>query len=416
MAFFTLQEGIIMKLLNVLAQLPMRTGSGVYFSNLVDELAELGHENLLVYGVQEPYNIEINGEHYPVRFKSDRLPFPIAGMSDIMPYDNTVYSDMTSDMIDDVLLAFKEQLLMLKEQEDIDLVITHHLFFLSSMVRELFPNIPVVAFCHGTDLRQLERHPHFLERCKSIKEMDRIFVVSPSEIPKIKQIFSYDENKLCLVGGGFNQKIFNCHHTKPNDGIFRVGYAGKLDHSKGVYELAATFPQVKQLFPNVEYHLIGRTSLEEKEKLCHLANNHEDFMVYDAKDQQTMAKYLKRCDVFVLPSYYEALGLIAIEAMAMGLWAVTSEIEGLRTELGETVNQSGAILYTELPRIYDLDKPVKEDIPAYIDRLSENIITQLEKVQKGESMDKEVEEIIDSKSWQHLAKRIERELQPLTNH
>lgn len=32
-----------MKMLNVLAQLPMRTGSGVYFSNLVDELAELGH-------------------------------------------------------------------------------------------------------------------------------------------------------------------------------------------------------------------------------------------------------------------------------------------------------------------------------------------------------------------------------------
>ena len=56
----------------------MRTGSGVYFSNLVDELAELGHENLLVYGIQDPYNIDISGEHYPIRFKSDRLPFPIA--------------------------------------------------------------------------------------------------------------------------------------------------------------------------------------------------------------------------------------------------------------------------------------------------------------------------------------------------
>lgn len=403
-----------MKILNVLAQLPMRTGSGVYFSNLVDELAELGHENLLVYGIQDPYNIDISGEHYPIRFKSDRLPFPIAGMSDMMPYDNTVYSQMTSQMIDGVLLAFKDQLLSLKEQEDIDLVITHHLFFLSSMVRELFPDIPVVAFCHGTDLRQLERHPKFLERCKHIKDMDQIFVVSPSEIPKVKEIFSYEEDKLRLVGGGFNQKIFNRHHIKPNDGVLRVGYAGKLDRSKGVYELAATFPKVKEVFPNLEYHLIGRTSTKEKEILYDLAKNKEGFMVYDAKDQQTMASHLKQCDVFVLPSYYEALGLIAIEAMATGLWAVTSEIEGLRTELGETVNQSGAILYTELPRIYDLDKPVKEDIPAYIERLSENIITQLEKVQQGESMEEEVKEIIDSKSWENLAKRIEKELIQLT--
>lgn len=399
-----------MKILNVLAQLPMRTGSGVYFSNLVDELTQLGHDNLLVYGIQDPYHVELSGIHYPIQFNTSKLPFPIAGMSDVMPYENTIYSQMSPEMIDNVLATFKEKLLHIKEQEKIDLVITHHLFFLSSMVREIFDDVPVVAFCHGTDLRQLERFPHFLERCQSIHKMDRIFVVSPKEIPKIHELFSYDKKDICLVGGGFDHKLFNRHHTKPIDNILRVCYAGKLSHSKGVYELASTFPKVKEEFDAVEYHLIGSTSPKEKKKLEELAGNLEGFKVYDAKDQQTMAHHLKQCDVFVLPSYYEALGLIAIEAMATGLFAVTSEIEGLQAELGDVVNQSGAILYTALPTIYDLDKPVAAEIPAYVDRLATNIIHQLHKVQQGVPISEEVQSIINRKSWYHLAKRIETEL------
>ena len=73
-----------MKILNVLAQLPMKTGSGVYFTNLIEELNEQGHENILFYGVQDPYKVDIKGKHYPVEFKSDKIPFPIAGMSDIL--------------------------------------------------------------------------------------------------------------------------------------------------------------------------------------------------------------------------------------------------------------------------------------------------------------------------------------------
>lgn len=404
-----------MKILNVLAQLPMKTGSGVYFTNLIEELNDQGHENILLYGVQAPYKVDVKGKHYPVEFKSDQIPFPIAGMSDIMPYESTVYSEMTEEMIDLELGVFREKLLEIKETEDVDLVITHHLFFLSSMVREVFKDTPVVAFCHGTDLRQIERYPKFLERCKNIKDLDMIFTVSPNEGPKIREIFSYDEEKINLVGGGFNQNIFNRNYEKRDDGILRVCYAGKMSRAKGVYELASSFPLVKKDIENLEYHIIGATSDEEKKNLYDLANNMEGFKVYDAEDQVTMAKHLKKCDVFVLPSYYEALGLIAIEAMATGLYAVTSEIEGLIAELGDKVNDSGLILYTKLPKIYDLDNPCEEEVPEYVERLAENIKTQLLKVERGEEVQKEIMDIIDGKSWRNLAKRIEKKLIEVVN-
>lgn len=137
-----------MKILNVLAQLPMKTGSGVYFSNLVEELNAQGHGNILLYGVQAPYSVDVEGKHYPVEFKSEKIPFPIAGMSDVMPYKNTVYSEMTEEMIDLELSVFREVLEKIRDTEGVDLVITHHLFFLSSLVREVFKDTPVVSFCH----------------------------------------------------------------------------------------------------------------------------------------------------------------------------------------------------------------------------------------------------------------------------
>ncbi|MDO4680191.1 MAG: glycosyltransferase family 4 protein [Aerococcus sp.] len=396
-----------MRILNVLAQLPMKTGSGVYFSNLIEETTKQGHENVIIYGVQEPYQIELPGMHYPVQFSQPHLPFPIAGMSDVMPYESTVYSEMTDAMIDQELEAFRDQLEQVKQNEQIDIVITHHLFFLSALVREIFSKVPVVAFCHGTDLRQIERYPRFKQRLRAIHDLDLILTVSPNETEKIADWFDYPRDQIQLVGGGFNQGLFNRDYPTPPKSPLKVMYTGKMAQAKGVYELAKTFPIVKQTLGDVEYHLIGNTNAKEQETLQTLAGNSPDFHIYDAVDQATMADCLKKAHVFVLPSYYEALGLSAIEAMAMGKYCVTSEIEGLKRELGETVNHSGLIQYTELPRIYNLDQPVAEDIPAYVDRLAKNILIQLEKVRRSETVKDDIFEWIDQKSWRQLAKRIE---------
>lgn len=86
-----------MKILHTLAQLPAMTGSGIYFSVLIDGLNKLGHENAALYAVQDEFSSGMaeNIKKYELEFKSEKLPFPIAGMSDEMPYDSTVYSEMS---------------------------------------------------------------------------------------------------------------------------------------------------------------------------------------------------------------------------------------------------------------------------------------------------------------------------------
>ena len=119
-----------MKILSITAQKPNSTGSGVYLTELVKEYAAWGYEQAVVAGVYEDDEVELPDGvgFYPVYFCEERneaaceekksgmaegeagrksgtvkdgaekLWFPIAGMSDEMPYKSTRYGDMTPDM------------------------------------------------------------------------------------------------------------------------------------------------------------------------------------------------------------------------------------------------------------------------------------------------------------------------------
>ena len=58
-----------MKILHVIAQLPKQTGSGVYFTNVIQFMRQ-NHENAAIYGIQDniQLNLDDNIIKYPVEF------------------------------------------------------------------------------------------------------------------------------------------------------------------------------------------------------------------------------------------------------------------------------------------------------------------------------------------------------------
>ena len=76
-----------MRILSITAQKPGSTGSGIYLTELVREYARQEHAQAVVAGIYRDDLIELpDGVGlYPVYFESERLPFPIVGMSDEMP-------------------------------------------------------------------------------------------------------------------------------------------------------------------------------------------------------------------------------------------------------------------------------------------------------------------------------------------
>ena len=80
-----------MRILSISAQKPSSTGSGVYLTELVKMLAAQGHEQAVVAGIYQDDEVTFpeGVAFHPVYFCTEELPYPIVGMSDVMPYTST---------------------------------------------------------------------------------------------------------------------------------------------------------------------------------------------------------------------------------------------------------------------------------------------------------------------------------------
>ncbi|NLV88694.1 MAG: glycosyltransferase family 4 protein [Tissierellia bacterium] len=396
-----------MKILHVLAQLPTRTGSGVYYSNMIEEFKKYDHDQRAIFAYQDGYTWDIldKEEQYGVEFKSEELPFPIAGMSDVMPYENTLYSQMTEVMIGVWKKAFRKRLEKAKEEFKPDIIFAHHLWILTSLVRDIFPDTKIIGVCHNTDLRQAKMNPHLLNKhVNNLHELDYVFSISEQQKDEIVEIYNIDREKIIAVGGGYNQKIFYPPREKTYADKVRLVFCAKIDPSKGIYELIEVYKSLG--LDDVTLDIIGSPNEENKKKLEEYIQGDPTIRVYNVRDQVALGDELREKDIFIMPSYYEGLGLMAIESLACGLYVVTTEIEALMTLLGEEIKESGVIKYVPLPRIYDTDKPVREDLPEFKENLKEAILSQIEKIRKKEKFDEAIEDKIRDFSWEGLVHKM----------
>lgn len=399
-----------MKVLHCIAQLPYLTGSGVYFSQVAKAFKDKGYKNALLYAMQEPFKEELYEDFalYRVDFNTKEVPFNIVGMSDEMPYPSSIYSKMSEDMIKKFYERFKKELEKIKKEFEPDLIITHHIFILSSIVKEVFKDKKVYGICHGTDIRQVKKHENlFTSYLGEIRSLEHYFTLSKKDKNSLKEIFSIEEDKITVVGAGFKKEIFYEEEKTKKDKI-QIVYAGKISEAKGVYELAKGILLLNKKYSNLEFIFLGNADDDKLEKLNLNSGYAKNLSIIATKNQEEMAKILRASDIFVLPSYYEGLGLVAVEALASSLRVVSTKIEGLIELLSDNINKSRIIEYVDLPRIYDVDKAYEEDKEDFVKRLCEKISIQIERCLSLEEVDVNIKEEIKKYSWDGVVSKIER--------
>ena len=406
-----------MKILHVIAQLPKQTGSGVYFTNVIQFMRQ-NHENAAIYGIQD--NIQLNLDEsikkYPVEFKSEKLNFPIVGMSDEMPYDSTKYSDMTHDMIEDWTSEFTKQLKKAKQEFNPDVIVSHHCWMLSSLVLDIFDQTPVLLLNHGTDIRQTTLNPELFMTCVyNLNRAQKVLALSKKHVEPISDIFGIDKEKIVVTGGGYNSDIFYRRKEDPQNDRIRLLFAGKLSHAKGVYELCKAFKKLEEKYDNLELTLVGDVDIETKVELWDNTGNSLYFDLHNTSCQKKLSNKMRESDIYILPSYYEGLGLIAIEALGCGMRVVVTEIEGLIETLGDEINKSSAIEFVEMPRLKSIDEPYDSEIEPFVDRLAKGIEKQIIRIQNKEPIPEKIHELVLKHSWDHIMLEIENELVEIAN-
>lgn len=383
-----------MRILSITAQKPHSTGSGVYLTGLVKGFAALGHEQAVVAGVYKEDEIHFpeGTRFYPVYYRTESLPFPIAGMSDEMPYESTIYSQMTEDMVDAFKQAFLEKTREAVECFRPDLILCHHLYLLTAVVREAFPQYKTAAICHGTGLRQIKKNS--LEReyiLAHIKELHKVFCLHREQREEISRIYGVPGERLEVIGSGFDDSIFRFTLIKKDDGAKRLIYAGKLSEKKGVMSLLRSLAYLEQMQrqDGEQQRQAAGQSAEPVKIEVWLAGGYGNQLEYETikklagqspypvkflgrLDQPRLAERMNQADVFVLPSFYEGLPLVVIEALACGLQVVCTDLPGVRPWLEENIGTC-PVKFVSLPAIVNADEPVEQELPEFERRLAEAI-------------------------------------------
>jgi glycosyltransferase involved in cell wall biosynthesis/lipopolysaccharide/colanic/teichoic acid biosynthesis glycosyltransferase len=119
-----------------------------------------------------------------------------------------------------------------------------------------------------------------------------------------------------------------------------VGFVGRLVAEKGIHELLAAARQVRDAMPSVRFLLVGGADTEKADHVTpDVARRFglEEACIF-AGQRQDMPELYQAMDVFVLPSHREGFPRAPMEASAMGVPCVVTDIRGCRQAVAHERN------------------------------------------------------------------------------
>ena len=394
------------RILHLLSQRPSLSGSGITLDALVRHAATAGWDQRVVVGVPaDDSSPEVGGLEpdriHTLRFETPDLPFPVPGMSDVMPYRSTRWSDMSPEQLGIYRQAWTRRLRPLLGGFAPDVIHAHHLWILGSIVKDLSPNTPVISHCHATGLRQMKLCPHLAEGVRRGCQRNDAFAVLHSEhAHQLRGDLEIPEKRIHVVGAGFRQDLFH-RRGRPGRLTPRLLYIGKYAHAKGLPWLLHAFEKLRSTQPGLELHIAGSGAGPEAEALHRrMAAMAPSVVLHGQLNQAELAALMRQSTVCVLPSFYEGVPLVLVEALACGCRLVATDLPGVTETISPRIPPS-VIEIVPRPRLDGPDTPVAEDLPAF----TQNLKTALKRAITAPPPD---EISLQSFTWTAVFDRVER--------
>lgn len=177
---------------------------------------------------------------------------------------------------------------------------------------------------------------------------DGLVVSTETEKDDLVRLYQASGNKVKVVPAGVDLELFyprDKNEAKQKLGIQEnrvILYVGRIEPLKGIDILVEAVSLLED--PADTRLVIVGGSLEDDAELGKLKALSERLGIQEkvtftgSVPQDMLPDFYSAADAFVLPSYYESFGLVALEAMACGTPVVVSRVGGLKTFIkqGET--------------------------------------------------------------------------------
>jgi glycosyltransferase involved in cell wall biosynthesis len=146
------------------------------------------------------------------------------------------------------------------------------------------------------------------------------------------------------LGNGINCQKFNPDQVQEekrknirssygfSEDAFVVGFVGRLVHEKGLRELFCAIPKVLSKFPHVRFIVIGPMEPDQWDKISkkEVEKMRTEYQVVFSGFSNNLGDVYSALDLYVLPTYREGIPRALMEASAMRIPAIASDIRGCR--------------------------------------------------------------------------------------
>lgn len=119
-------------------------------------------------------------------------------------------------------------------------------------------------------------------------------------------------------------------------------FVGRLASEKNIARIIRAFAKVRLQYPDVYLKLVGSGACEYSLRMCARDLNIADALTWVPWTQDVVQE-MEHSDVFVLASKHEAYGLVLLEAMAVGLPLITTDVGCVGEVVHDTVH--GTVVY-----------------------------------------------------------------------
>ena len=151
----------------------------------------------------------------------------------------------------------------------------------------------------------------------------------------------------------WRKEIREAYGIQESDCVF--GYVGRITQDKGINELLAAFRNIASTNDNARLLLIGTLDNEGSldQQLLSWAQNSPKVIFVDWTDK--VQQYYCAMDVFASLSYREGFGLVIIEAAAMQLPAIVTNVPGQK----DTITDGREGLLVTVKDVSDVEKTMQ---------------------------------------------------------
>ena len=151
---------------------------------------------------------------------------------------------------------------------------------------------------------------------------------------------------------------------------FVFGFVGRITGDKGINELLSAFQSIEKEYKNCYLIFVGSEDKIESIDSGLYKYAHEDSQIRMCGSTSVVEQYLSAMDCFVLPSYREGFGMATIEAEAMGVPVIVTDIPGPTDAM--ISNETGLVI-------------PKKNIPALIDAMRVMICDKVKRKLYGQN-------------------------------